>query len=151
MQGDLVALATSSESWSLASQGNVDWTRLQDFASIALDDMTHLAKAVVESYYGQKQKYSYWNGCSTGGRQGLMLAQRYPKNFDGILAFAPAINWATFLVAEQWGQVVMSREKYFPPTCEFEAIRMAAIEACDDLDGVKVISPRILVSWRAFC
>jgi hypothetical protein len=51
--------------------------------------------------------YSYWNGCSTGGRQGLMEAQKYPTDYDGILADSPAINWPRFSVAEQWPQVVM--------------------------------------------
>ena len=85
-----MAAALSAENWALTSPGNVNWVLLQDFASIALDDMTNLAKAVVEEFYGTAPKYSYWNGCSTGGRQGLMHAQRYPKSYDGILAVAPA-------------------------------------------------------------
>ena len=88
--GDPMTAALSAENWALTSPGNVNWVLLQDFASIALDDMTNLAKAVVEKFYGKAPKYSYWNGCSTGGRQGLMQAQRYPKNYDGILAAAPA-------------------------------------------------------------
>ena len=84
--GDIMDAGLSARSWALASPGNVDWTLLQDFASVALDDMTNLAKGVIESFYGKAPKYSYWNGCSTGGRQGLMQAQRYPKNYDGILA-----------------------------------------------------------------
>ena len=111
---------------------------LHNFASIAYDDMTHLAKSVVESFNGSKPKYSYFNGCSTGGRQGLVIAQRYPENYDGIVAAAPEINFDNLLVAFDWGQVVMRKENYFPPTCEFEAIRQAAIEACDEIDGVKV-------------
>lgn len=124
--------------WALASPGNVNWVLLHNFASIAYDDMTHLAKSVVESFYGSKPKYSYFNGCSTGGRQGLAIAQRYPENYDGIVAAAPGINFDNLLVAFDWGQVVMRKENYFPPTCEFEAIRQAAIEACDEIDGVKV-------------
>ena len=67
----------------------------------------------------------------------MMQAQRYPKNYDGILSAAPAINWASFVVAEMWGHVLMKKEKYYPPACEMEALRHAAIEACDELDGVK--------------
>lgn len=66
----------------------------------------------------------------------MMLAQRAPEEFDGILAIAPAINWATFLVAEQWPQLLMRKADYYPAECEWEAIRAAAIEACDGLDGV---------------
>ena len=68
-----------------------------------------IGKAVTASYYGSAPKYSYWAGCSTGGRQGLMIAQRYPKELDGIVAVAPATNWASFLVASYWPQQVMNR------------------------------------------
>jgi hypothetical protein len=81
------------ETWALVSPGNVNQYLLLDFASVSLNDMTVIGKAITESYYGIPPKYSYWNGCSTGGRQGLMMAQRYPEQYDGILAAAPAINW----------------------------------------------------------
>lgn len=133
---DLLKAATDA-SWGLPSPGVVDWTALQNFASIALNDMAHIGKAITTSYYGKAPKHSYWNGCSTGGRQGMMQAQRFPKNFDGILAMAPAFSFDSFLPAELWPMVVMKRENYFPPPCELLAITKAAIEACDELDGVK--------------
>jgi hypothetical protein len=122
----------------LTSPGNVNWQLLQNFASISLDDMTNLAKQVVKDFYGKAPKYSYWNGCSTGGRQGMIQAQRFPKNYDGIVSAAPAINWASFLVTEMWAHIIMKKEKYYPPACELDAITKAAIAACDELDGVKV-------------
>ncbi|RDW92529.1 hypothetical protein BP5796_01923 [Coleophoma crateriformis] len=122
--------------WGMRSPGHVAMHLLKDFASVALHDMTLLAKEVVESYYGTKAKHSYWHGCSTGGRQGLMLAQKYPTDYDGILALAPAINWDRLLVATFWPQLVMQQYGVFPPGCEFEAIRQKAVEACDGLDGV---------------
>lgn len=126
----------SSKGWSLTSPGNVNLFLLQDFAYRAVDDMTLIAKAVVQACYGRPAEYSYWNGCSTGGRQGLMLAQRSPKHYDGILATCPAINWVTFIVADLWPQVAMNALDYHPPACELAAITRAAIEACDGLDGV---------------
>lgn len=141
-------------SWALSSPGNINWALLQDFAAIALDDATTIGKAVTTSYYGSSPKYSYWNGCSTGGRQGLMMAQRYPSQYDGILAAAPAINWVSLIVAAYWPQLVMNQlgmyivDKHtvdmemltlsgiYPPPCEFDALTAAATAACDNFDGV---------------
>ncbi len=126
----------TAKPWALVSPGNVNYNLLQDFASVALDDMARMGKAVTASYYGTPPKYSYWNGCSTGGRQGLMMAQRYPGDYDGILAGAPAIYWSTFLPGEYWPQQVMNRLNYYPPACELNALTEAAINACDGLDGL---------------
>jgi hypothetical protein len=123
--------------WALLSPGNLNLPLLQDFAAVALADMTLLGQAVTESYYGEKPAYSYWTGCSTGGRQGLMLAQRYPELYDGIVALAPAINWDTFLVTEYWPQQIMNQLGVYPPPCELKAYTKAAIAACDDLDGLE--------------
>ena len=126
-----------TETWALLSPGNVNLYLLQDFASVALNDMTVIGKQVTQSFYGKKIKKSYWNGCSTGGRQGLMLAQRYPNAYDGILAQSPAINWCPFSNAQFWPQQVMDELQYYPSPCELNAIRDAAIKACDSLDGLK--------------
>ncbi|KAJ4417674.1 hypothetical protein N0V82_006035 [Gnomoniopsis sp. IMI 355080] len=122
--------------WALDQDGQVNEQLLLDFAYLSLNDMTLLGKAVTETYYGKAPHHSYWHGCSTGGRQGLEMAQRYPDAYDGILALSPAINWVRFIMAEYWGQLIMNHLDYYPPPCEFEAITAAAIKACDDLDGV---------------
>ena len=72
--------------------------KLTDFAYRAVHEMTVQSKSIVSSYYGRAPRLSYWNGCSTGGRQGLMSAQKYPEDFDAILAGAPA-NYQTHLHA----------------------------------------------------
>lgn len=87
--GDVMEIGTNPGNWALTSPGNVNWQLLQNFASISLDDMANLAKQVIKDFYGKAPKYSYWNGCSTGGRQGMVQAQQFPKNFDGILSVAP--------------------------------------------------------------
>jgi len=133
--GHLISAAPAS--WGLASPGNVNLYNLQNFASVALHDMTVMGKKITESYYGRAITKSYWYGCSTGGRQGLMMAQRYPDAYDGILAEAPAINWAQFVPAEFWPQLAMKLVGYIPTQCELTAITEAAIEACDELDGLK--------------
>jgi hypothetical protein len=91
---------------------------------------------VTARYYGHPANYSYWNGCSTGGRQGLMEAQRYPTDYDGIVAAAPAVNWTKFIPAEQWPQVVMNEANNHPTQCELEAFNTAATTVCDTLDKV---------------
>ncbi|WPG98032.1 tannase precursor [Acrodontium crateriforme] len=127
----------NAESWGYLSKENVHWVNLQNFASIALDDLPKIAKHVIGGFYDKAPKYSYFSGCSTGGRQGLVSAQRFPENYNGILSVAPAINWATFLVTELWPHVLMHRENYWPEPAEFAAITEAAFESCDALDGVK--------------
>lgn len=124
------------ETWAHISPGNVNYYLLQDFASVAVDEMARIGKVLSTSYYSSAPKYSYWNGCSTGGRQGLMNAQRYPNNYNGILAEAPAINWAKFVPAEYWPVFNMNQLGYYPSECELDGIRDVAINACDSIDGV---------------
>jgi Tannase and feruloyl esterase len=109
---------------------------VKNFASRSLHDMAVAGKALTTTFYGRQPNHTYWNGCSTGGRQGLMSAQRYPTDYDGILAASPAINWTRFLPAEQWPQVVMNELHTYPSQCKLEAFNTAAISACDTLDKV---------------
>jgi feruloyl esterase len=129
--------AAADASWLLHEDGVVNLPLLYDNAFVAMDDLTKIAKLVVEGFYGRSAAYSYWGGCSTGGRQGMVHAQRYPENYDGILSIAPAMNWVSFLIMELWPQVVMNELGVHPPLCELHAITEAAIAACDELDGVK--------------
>ena len=128
--------ATSPDPWALNSPGNVNLYALQNLASRSLSDQSFIAKDVTKSFYGQPAKFSYWNGCSQGGRQGFMLAQRYPEAYDGIAAGAPAINWNKLFFNAAWAQVMMSMTKQFPTKCELDALTEAAVASCDLLDGV---------------
>ncbi|KAF7191512.1 putative feruloyl esterase [Pseudocercospora fuligena] len=149
--GDFGDRSLNSSDWGLISPGNVNLHLLQNFGYRSLDEMTQIAKAITEHYYDKKISFSYWNGCSTGGRQGLVLAQRYPKLYDGILAAAPAINWVTFLVTEHYAHVKMHELNYVPPPCEFKAITAAAVQACDKIDGIEdgIISAPDLCDFQA--
>src|SRR3954447_25496809 len=124
-------------SFALAAPGQLNWQLIEDFASRSLFQMTEKAQALVQEFYGTPAEYSYWNGCSTGGRQGLMLAQRLPDAYDGILAAAPAINWDRFIPAELWPQVVAQQELGGPiAQCKLDVATRAAVAECDPLDGV---------------
>ncbi|KAH7120380.1 putative feruloyl esterase [Dactylonectria estremocensis] len=108
-----------------------------NFASLSLHEMAVVGKAVTEWFYGKPAEYSYWNGLSTGGRQGMMEAQKYPDDFDGILALAPAINWDRFMPTELYPYVVMTQEGEIVPACVFDALREYAIAFCDADDGAE--------------
>ena len=124
-------------SWALRSPGNVNQDLLLNFGRRALHEMTIMGKAVIERSYGHSVKYSYWNGCSLGGRQGLALAQYYPEDYDGIIANAPAIQWSDFTLAQQWPYTVQNNEKHTLSPCEQAAARRSVIHKCDGLDGLR--------------
>jgi len=115
-----------------------------DFAWRSEHLMAVVGKQLVRAFYGQPPSYSYWNGCSTGGRQGLRMAQDFPGDYDGILAGAPAIHWDRFQAAQIWYQLVQHRDNGGPIGGGDPAISRAkenlatgsAIAACDAIDGV---------------
>ena len=109
----------------------------KDFAVRSEHLMAVVGKQLVQAFYGRPPAYSYWNGCSTGGRQGLRMAQDYPGDYDGILAGAPAIHWDRFIASEIWPQVVMKElVGHTIPAAKQALATRAAIESCDTLDGV---------------
>ena len=128
--------AGGSGGFALDANGRLNWQLIRDNASLGVHQMTVVAKALTRELYGTPPRYSYFNGCSSGGRQGLMEAQRFPEDYDGILAIAPAINWAHFLPADMWPQVVMLGARNFLPACKADMATAAAVKACDTLDGV---------------
>ncbi len=124
--------------FALDANGRLNWPLIRDFAYLGIHDMTVVGKAITAAYYGRPARFAYFNGCSTGGRQGLAEAQRYPDDYDGILSAAPAIHWSRFIPAELWPQVVMLAAGNSVPPCKLAHFRQAAIEACDLVgDGVR--------------
>jgi feruloyl esterase len=112
--------------------------KVVDFAWRAVHEMTIASKAIIAAYYSTGPKYAYWNGCSTGGRQALSEAQRFPNDYDGIVAGAPA-NYVTRLQGSQvWTSAMTHKDEagYIPPA-KYPLIHKAALDQCDALDGVK--------------
>jgi feruloyl esterase len=109
-----------------------------DFGYRAVHEMTLQAKTIVAAFYGATPRYSYWNGCSSGGKQGLKEAQRFPDDYDGIIAGAPANYW-THLMASfmSVAQVVRKDEASLIPQSKYALIHDAVMAKCDALDGVK--------------
>lgn len=112
--------------------------KLIDFASRAVHVMTVAAKAIIAAHYETAPSQSYFVGCSTGGRQALSEAQRYPDDYDGIIAGAAA-NYPTNL---QGAQVWTARVGYRQADATLQAgqlpaLNAAVLKACDTLDGVE--------------
>jgi len=109
-----------------------------DFGYRAIHETAEKAKAVIAAYYGSGPKRSYFNSCSNGGRQALMEAQRYPADYDGIIAGAPANYWTHLLTGAGWDIVATLAEPgTYIPSAKLKAIEAAALAACDGNDGVK--------------
>jgi feruloyl esterase len=108
--------------------------KLIDFGWRSEHEMTVKSKAIIQAFYGDAPRLSYWNGCSTGGRQGLREAQKFPADYDGIIAGAPANRTALAL----WVASAEHKEpgSYITPD-KYPAIHQAAIAACDANDGLK--------------
>ncbi len=111
--------------------------KIIDFGYRAVHEMVMKSKAIVAGYYSQNAKLTYWNGCSTGGRQGMEDLQRYPADFDGVIAGAPAINPRNAVQIVWVAQTVHKDEASFIPPAKFPMIQKAVLDACDANDGVK--------------
>ena len=104
---------------------------IKDFAERSELELARKGKAVTRAFYGTGPRFSYWTGCSTGGRQGWIMAQRHPEEYDGLLTGAPAFNWDRFIPAELWGEVVMNKEVGAPISpAKLLGVANAAVAAC---------------------
>ncbi len=126
-----------SGKFALDANGRQDWQAIIDNAYLGIHEMTVVGKALTQAFYGKAPRYSYFVGGSTGGRQGLMEAQRFPDDYDGIVSACPAINWHRFVSASLWPQVVMLSTTNFVSKAKLDAVTAAAIAACDADDAVK--------------
>ena len=120
--------------------------KLTDFGHRAPHEMTVAAKATIAAFYGRRAERSLFVSCSTGGRQGLMEAHRYPEDYDGISSMAPATSMAAVMVNSLWtGHVALKDCDSHLTPAKLALVHQAALEACDAADGVKdgvISSPR---------
>jgi feruloyl esterase len=132
----------STEIWDTSWSANVE--SFKDFSYRAVHLMTTVGKSVVTRYYGKPQKRAYFQGCSTGGRQGLMEVQRFPDDYDGVISGAPVYNFLTQTSA------LVRNEAFSRPGAALTAgqvtrLHDAVLAACDAQDGLKdgiVTDPR---------
>jgi len=128
----------------------INWQVADDWGYLGIHEMTVAAQSLVAAYYGRAADHSYFNGCSTGGRQGLTEAQRYPDDYDGILAGSPVINYMQSNPAQMWPQLLMLENDDEIPACKAQAVVDAVVAACDTVgDGVEdgVIGDPLACTW----
>jgi feruloyl esterase len=106
-----------------------------DFSHRAIHVMTDVAKAVVAKYYGRPHRRAYFEGCSTGGRQALMEVQRYPKDYDGVIAGAPVYTLTTQTMSLVRNQAFGRAGSGFT-AAQIKRLNDAALAACDGTDGL---------------
>ena len=120
-------------SWSLGHP-----VRLVDFGYRAQHEATVAGKAVTRAYYGRDADFAYFVGCSQGGHHALMEAQRYPDDYDGIVAGAPANYWTGLMTAELWAGLATTRVPGQDlPREKLPVLGAAVLAACDGLDGLE--------------
>ena len=137
------AVASTDTGHSNPANGEETWAvghpeKVIDFGYRAIHEMTVKAKAIVKANYGEAPKFSYFISCSNGGRQALMEAQRYPEDYDGIIAGAPANDWTRLMLNAAFiSQVMLSDAANYIPAKKMKAIEAAALASCDAADGLK--------------
>ena len=109
--------------------------KLVDFGHRAVHETSVQAKAILKAFYGRESARNYFMGCSDGGREALMEAQRYPEDFEGIVAGAPANDWSHLFTGFIWNERAMAENPI--PAEKLPAIQNAVLAACDAQDGVK--------------
>ena len=112
--------------------------KIVDYGYRAIHETAEKAKIIIRAFYGEPAKHSYFMSCSNGGRQALMEAQRYPGDYDGIIAGAPAANNTRIFTTFMWDVLATTRDPAsYIPAGKFAAIEAASVAACDASDGVK--------------
>lgn len=122
--------------------GDLSWLsdrqRVTDYGYRAIHEMTVKAKMLIAEHYGSGAEYAYFNGCSTGGRQGLMEAQRFPDDYDGIVSGAPVNDFTNLHIGQLWTAHATLKEPGAALSAEdFALVSERVLEMCDANDGVE--------------
>lgn len=130
------AFSNSYDEVVLYGNGSINWDATYMFAYQALGEMTKLGKVLTQGFYGTEDKvYTYYEGCSDGGREGMSQVQRWGEEYDGAITGAPAFRFGQQQVHHVYSSAVEHTQDYYPPPCELDKIVNATIAACDPLDG----------------
>ncbi len=142
LQGGLAIASNDMGHQGMMGDGSfgVDPQKRIDFAYRANHVTALVAKAIISAYYGQAPRYAYFSGCSDGGREALVEAERYPNDFNGIAAGAPAMNFQvqnSFYHAWQYRSNTGPDGRHILLSAKLAVLHRAALAACDALDGLK--------------
>ncbi|KAI1165559.1 tannase and feruloyl esterase [Nemania serpens] len=136
--GGFGSFGTPFDAAFLLAPGTVNWQATHMFGYQAHHELATLGKQFTRNLFrvpAGDRLYSYYQGCSEGGREGWSQVQRYADQFDGLVTGAPAIRLSHLQTNHLSGGVLQEMAGYFPPPCELEKIRNLTIAACDGLDG----------------
>ncbi len=131
--------AITDGSFAMNPDGSIDTALWTDFADRSLHELAVQTRALAAAYYQPPLRYAYWEGCSTGGRQGYTVAQNHATDYNGYLIGAPAINWTRFETGGVYAQVVIQRDLIDSglslTTAQEDFVSRAAVRACDVVAG----------------
>lgn len=123
--------------WALKPDGTPNRDAIIDYAHRAIHLMTVVAKQVIRTYYGEPAKYAYYEGCSTGGRMGLVEVQRYPHDYDGVVVGAPVMHLSRVTTTGIWqGRAFHGPDAVTPTPAQLLMLANEVLAACDADDGV---------------
>ncbi|KAG9640721.1 feruloyl esteras-like protein B precursor, partial [Aureobasidium melanogenum] len=132
------SLNTQYDTVNLLANGTLDYHNLFMFGYQAIHEMSIIGKAFTKGFFNMTEEsklYTYYQGCSEGGRDGWSQIQRFGDQFDGAVVGAPAFRFAFQQVQHAYSDIVEQTMNYFPPPCELQKIMNETIKACDALDG----------------
>lgn len=128
---------TTYGSFAMNPDGTINTVGWKDFSERSLHELAIKTKALAAAYYLKSQNFAYWDGCSTGGRQGYKEVQNNPTDYDGYLIGAPAINWTQFLATDQYPAIVTQNDLggVALTAAQQDLVSGSAVSACDQVGG----------------
>lgn len=140
-RGDVAVGTDTGHTGSELTFGKENPEAIVDWGNRAVHESVVAAKAVVKAFYGKPQRHAYFSGSSTGGHQALMVAQRHPEDFDGIIAGAPGNNRSNLTLSFLWAFLHNHRQgdntRAIVPNMKLAMVNAAVVKACDRLDRVE--------------
>jgi feruloyl esterase len=133
-------------SWSLLAPGQLNWEAVVDFGHRAVHVMTDVGKEMARAYYGRPHRFAYFQGCSTGGRQGFQEAQRYPNDYDGVISGAPVNNIGVFMSAIWRTQIFHAAPGGNLLPAHVPLLASAVVAACDESRRIDRVADGIITN-----